>query len=189
MEYKKLFLFLEGDDDERYFNYLLLELFKKKVSEIQIWKYANKAIEKKKKFVNTINSVDFWDFIFFIDYDSSTCITMKKENIIKQLINVAKKNIIIIIEEIESWYLAGVDNDFLREIGCQKLMDRRSIYLTKEIFNSMIPLKMPRINFMRKILENYDIDKAIKNNSSLEYLFRKILNSKFFSGKLNFALK
>ena len=185
MEYKKLFLFIEGDDDERYFKHILLDLFKKKVNEIQLWKYTKKTNEKRKKFINTINSVDFWDYICFGDYDSSTCITMKKENIIKHLNNVIKNKIIIVIEEIESWYLAGVDNDFLREIGCQKLMDCPSIYITKEIFNNIIPPKMPRINFMKKILDNYDIDKAIKNNKSLKYLFRKILNFESINRNIN----
>ena len=43
----KLFIFIEGDDDERFFNRIIIPMFEKKYDKVQLWKYA-----QKKKFQN-----------------------------------------------------------------------------------------------------------------------------------------
>ncbi|MBD3196076.1 MAG: hypothetical protein GF317_13540 [Candidatus Lokiarchaeota archaeon] len=171
MEYSLLFLFLEGDDDERFFEQILLERFQELYTEVKIWKYAKKTDIQRKRFIDIVNNEDNWNYLCFRDFDSNTCITSKKESIISKFDRIVIENIFVVVEEIESWYLAGVDNDFLRSIGATNLMDCPSIYITKEKFNHIIPKEMPRIQFMRKILQSYDIDLALTNNKSLKYLF------------------
>jgi len=175
--YSQLFLFLEGDDDERFFKYILVEKFKQLYTDVKIWKYSRKTDIQRKRFIDTINNVENWFYFCFRDFDSAICITSKKEIISYKYDRIDEEKIFIIIGEIESWYLAGVDNDFLRSIGSTNLMERPSIYTTKEEFNNLIPKKMPRILFMRKILQNYDIRLALRNNSSLKYLFGKLFYS------------
>ena len=55
-------------------------------------------------------------------------------------------------------------------------MDCPSINITKEKFNRIIPKDMPRILFLRKILQNYDIELALRNNKSLNYLFENVFS-------------
>ena len=174
MEYNQLFLFLEGDDDERFFEHILGKKFKEIYTEVKIWKYSRKTDKQRKRIIDIVNKVDNWDYLCFRDFDSNRCITNKKDKIIDKFERINREKIFIVIEEIESWYLAGVDNDFLRSIGVSNLMDCPSIYITKEKFNCIIPKDMPRILFLRKILQSYDIDLALRNNRSLNYLFEKV---------------
>jgi hypothetical protein len=123
LEYSLLFLYLEGDDDERFFKQILLDRFQELYSEIKIWKYARKTDIQRKRFIDTVNKVDNWTYFCFRDFDSNTCVTNKKENIKNKFERIEIANVFIIIEEIESWYLAGINNDFLRSIGAPNLMD------------------------------------------------------------------
>ncbi|MHA1294014.1 MAG: hypothetical protein ACTSQJ_15285 [Promethearchaeota archaeon] len=176
MKYSQLFLLLEGDDDERFFKHILIEKLKKKYTEVKIWKYSKKTHIQRKRFIDTINRVEYWDYLCFRDFDSNKCITNKKDKIIAKFNRIDRKKIFIVREEIESWYLAGVDNNFLRSIGANNLMDCPSIYITKEKFNRIIPKNMPRVLFLRKILQNFNLDLALKNNNSLKYLFKKLFS-------------
>ena len=172
MEYERLYLFLEGDDDERFFEQILFPMFKDLYSDVRIWKYSKKTNNQRKRFIDTINKIGNWDYLCFRDINSAKCITQKKEKISDKFNRIIPEKIFIVIEEIESWYLAGITNDFLRSIN-SKPLDRSRNNITKEYFTSLIPNDMLRINFLQKILKNYEIDLAIKNNKSLAYLFMK----------------
>lgn len=175
MEYTRLYLFLEGNDDERFFEQILLCEFKKIYSDVKIWKYTKKTDNQRKRFIDTINKVTNWDYICFRDINSSKCVTQKKEKTIKKFDRINTKKIMIVIMEIESWYLAGIDNEFLSHIRAN-LIDRTCDSITKEYFNSLIPKGMLRINFLQKILQNYNINLAIRNNKSFSYIYKKLFN-------------
>lgn len=174
MAYRKLFLFLEGNDDEIFFTHLLIDKFNELYNEVQIWKYAEKTKTKRKQFIRTISNVNEWDYICFGDFNSAKCITQAKERICTKFQELDKEKILVVVVEIESWYLAGVNNSFLREIGA-KIKDRASITMNKEYFERLIPEKMPKAIFQQKILENYDMKLAAKNNESFKYFIKKYL--------------
>ncbi len=171
---KQLFIFLEGNDDERFFENVVKPLLQNRYSMIRFWKYSQQKQEKIGNFVKSINAMNA-DYIFARDLNSAPCITFKKGQITKKFNRLAEENIIIVAKEIESWYLGGLDEKTSKKLSIRKKI-RFTDNITKEDFNRLIPKSMPRIEFMRKILDNYDIDIGKEKNNSFEYFLNKWVN-------------
>ena len=82
------------------------------------------------------------------------------------------KKIIVSIAEIESWYIAGVDEITSKAMKIKYVY--YTDYITKEKFNQMIPSKIDRINIMIEILKKYNLNEAILRNKSLKYFWEYI---------------
>jgi len=172
MTYKLLFILLEGDDDKRFFESVVEPFFEERYTMIKFWKYANKNKKLRANFIKSIDAMKA-DYICVGDIDDAPCITAKKEKIADDFDEkITKDKIVIVIKEIESWYLAGLDEKTSKRLGiCKKIKTTDNI--TKEHFNQLIPKNMPRIEFMQKILENYDVGVAEGGNRSLGYFLNK----------------
>jgi len=174
MCYKLLFILLEGDDDERFFEKILKPLLQKRYSTTKFWKYSQKPRkhEKTVNFINSINSMKA-DYIYARDRNDAPCITAKKEKITRELNHIVTKDkILVVVKEIESWYHAGLDENTSKKLNIRKEI-RTADGITKEEFNQLIPKNMPRIEFMRKILKNYDVEIAKERNKSFGYFLNK----------------
>jgi hypothetical protein len=81
-------------------------------------------------------------------------------------------NIVIVIREIESWYLAGLPPDTARRMGVHT--SDTTDNLTKEDFNRMIPAVYDsRIDFMFEILKFFSVEYAAKKNRSFDYFVHR----------------
>jgi hypothetical protein len=168
MGYKLLFILIEGDDDERFFESVVEPFIQERYSAIKFQKYAKKNKKWKVNIIKSITSMKA-DYLCVGDIDDVPCVTSKKERIMDDFDEkITKNKIIIVIKEIESWYLAGLDEKVSKELGIRKKIETTN-NLVKEHFNQLIPKKMPRSVFMRKILENYDVEVAEGKNRSFEY--------------------
>ena len=110
------------------------------------------------------------DYLFFGDIDNFPCITEKKSRIIEKFgerLDINK--IYIVIKEIESWYLAGLDDAKLRKLNINETIDNTN-NITKEDFERLMPNRASKIDFMQRIIELYDIDTAKTKNESFNYL-------------------
>ena len=76
--YKLLFIWVEGDDDERFFNRILSPKFQKKYGNVRVIKYAKMKKEKVDNFIRSIKAMRA-DYIYLTDINDSLCITAKKE--------------------------------------------------------------------------------------------------------------
>jgi len=171
---KQLFIFLEGNDDERFFENVVMPLLQERYYMIRFWKYSQRKPAKVANFIRSICAMNA-DYIFAGDLDSDPCITSKKGQITKKNNQLAEEKIIIVAKEIESWYLAGLDEKTSKKLSIRKKIQFTDT-ITKEDFNRLIPKNMPRIEFMQKILENYDIEIGKKKNSSFGYFLNKWVN-------------
>ncbi len=127
--------------------------------------------EKMRDYIKTINSIRA-DYIFFTDINNSPCITDKKENIQRKFKFIDINKIVVVIKEIESWYLAGLDNDACNQLKIKCIENTDSI--TKERFNNLIPRKFTsRIDFMLEVLKLFSIDEATRKNTSFKYFIEK----------------
>ncbi|MGQ4915403.1 MAG: hypothetical protein ACP6IU_11770 [Candidatus Asgardarchaeia archaeon] len=178
MDYKVLYIFVEGNDDERFFQEIIVPILQEKYNTIKIIKYAQKSkkFEYIEKFIRSIQSMNY-DYIYVTDINNSPCVTAKKQEIQKNLKNIDSSKILVVIREIESWYLAGLDKDAAKRLGIKwkkgSLTDTGDI--GKEQFYSLIPRKYDsRIDFLREILKNFSLDTAKQKNRSLRYLIEKI---------------
>ena len=170
--YRKLFIFLEGDDDERFFERLIRPLYKQIYDDIRIWKYSQETKKKVTGFLNSIYKMRA-DYIFVADMDDSPCVTAKKKRITSQFKKLSEDRILVVCREIESWYLAGLNDDARRQIKIRRRFNKTDS-ISKEQFDRMMPQKfVSRIDFMQEIMKLFDRETASTKNTSFEYFMRK----------------
>lgn len=166
-----LFVFIEGDDDERFFEKVIKPMFEKKYDSVIPWKYA---CEKNEKIVSFLRSIEAMhaDYICLTDNDGSPCVTDRKQKLQLDITNIKTQNVIVVIKEIESWYLAGINESFSRKFGIKSFTNTE--HINKSAFNDLIPTKFDsRLDFMIEILKYFCADTAILKNNSFKYFYEK----------------
>ncbi|PWI49497.1 hypothetical protein CEE45_01515 [Candidatus Heimdallarchaeota archaeon B3_Heim] len=173
MQNEKLFIFLEGNDDERFFNIILRPILTEKFDSIEIIKYSQLRKKFIKKFLKSIDELSS-HYIFLSDIDVNPCFPKKKEALKKIYECIVEDRISVVIMEIESWYLAGLDPQSSKDLDIPNYGETNS--LCKEHFNEIIPSKFDsRIDFMVEILKRYAIEIAKRKNSSFRYFMNKYI--------------
>lgn len=173
MAYQRLWVLLEGNDDERFFEWVIRPIFEEMYDFVRSWQYAQKKTKEVKAFLRSIKSMDS-DYFFWGDINSVPCVTVKRKRLIGRYGQILDAdNIIIIIREIESWYLAGLDGKICKELGIHAFQKTDSI--TKEEFDTRIPKKFEsRIDFMIEILKRFSVDTAKQRNKSFVYFMSRM---------------
>lgn len=178
--YHRLFVFVEGSDDERFFNRGINDYFKEKYRDIKIIKYANKKekYEYVDKYIYSIKNMNskgiLADYIYLTDIDNIDEIEKKKENIKDEFKNIELERVIIVVKEIESWYLAGLDKSAMDKIGVS--FSGNTNKLTKEKFIKLMPSDFSsKTNFMIEILKKFNFDTAIIKNRSFKYFAKNYI--------------
>ena len=184
---RRLSIFVEGAIEKLFFDRILRPELENKYNYIEIIEYSQK--ERKWEYINDfINSIKrtdcgykkidpnwAYDYIFIADIDNSPCKTAKKEELRRKIPNLEQNKIIIVVKEIESWYLAGLDEKACKKLGIRCFDNTDSI--TKEdfkhIYSNSIHSRRPEIDFYLNIIENYDIDTAKKKNTTFRYFCDK----------------
>lgn len=172
MENRGLYIMVEGDDDERFFKKLIQPCLEKKYQFIKFVKYAS---VKNKFIINLIKSIksDLGTYIFVSDINHIPCVKKKKERLLERIINLKKEKIIVVIKEIESWYLASLDSNSLKLLGLPQLRKTDNIF--KEKFNYYFERTKfdSKINLMIEILKYSSIEIAEQKNQSFKYFSDK----------------
>ncbi len=166
-----LYIFVEGNDDKRFFQSILEPKLQRKYNLVETRCYANLKKEKVDNFLKSIKAMGA-DYIYVTDINNSLCVTAKKQKKQNELKNIDNDKIIVVVKEIESWYLAGLDNICSQKFKISTFSTTDTI--TKEKFNSLIPKKFDsRINFMLEILEKFSVKIAKQKNKSFRYFIEK----------------
>ncbi len=173
MAYKRLWILLEGNDDERFFERLIKPIFENTYDFVRSWQYAQTQTKKVKSFLRSIESMNS-DYFFWGDINSLPCLTAKKNKIKREYgIRIDIKNVIIVVKEIESWYLAGLNDIARKELGIRTFSNTDNI--TKEKFEELMPKKFDsRIDLMVEILKRYSVETAKQKNRSFNYFMSKV---------------
>ena len=111
------------------------------------------------------------------DMDSAICVSgRKQEKQREEFKSLDKDRIVIVVKEIEAWYLAGLDDRTCRELGIDTFDTTDNV--TKSKFDNLWS-KSKKFNsdvdFMQEILRYFDIETAKRKNKSFEYFVRKHL--------------
>jgi len=171
MEYKRLFILVEGDDDERFFSNITKPSLKEKYTCVKITKHAKLRAIKIRNFLKSIKAMNA-DYIFVADINRAPCVTEKKRNLQAKISNIDEDRIMVVIKEIEGWYLAGLDDANSHNLGVPPFSTTDSV--TKEQFHALIPKKFgSRIDFMSEILKCFSTGIAQNKNESLRYFVEK----------------
>lgn len=166
-------MYVEGNHDKMFVDNILSEYLLDNYSII-LWPitYVGKPQNKMNK---DIKSKSKHNYLFLSDLDNNQfpCITSRKENRINTYDGLESSQIIIVKEEIESWYLAGVNNN-LPQFQNFDIPDNTDS-VTKEDFDSIIG-ECSKFDMLMEISKCYNFKLARKRNSSFNYFMNKISN-------------
>lgn len=167
-----LYVLLEGNDDERFFARVLLPVLADEGYRVKVWKYAREKRKRTELFVRAVRKSGA-GYLYVRDIDTAPTIATKKREIRSWYHHaVSEGRIVIVITEIESWYLAGVSGSVLRRFGISEEIESTDS-LTKEDFNRIVPDGMSRIHFMRELLARFDTGVAMERNESFSYFMHR----------------
>jgi hypothetical protein len=164
---RKLFIWVEGGSDARFFEAVLKPLLEKRYNRVEVRTYATL---KKSKVVNLLRGIlaSDNDYILVADIDEEPCVTAKKQRIQERFRPIDDGRIRVVIREIESWYLAGLDGSASSILGLPDMDTTDAV--TKEDFNVLMPERFDsRIDFMMEILKYFSMRIALKKNRSFSY--------------------
>lgn len=172
MTYNRLFIWVEGDDDLKFFDEVIKPTFETKYDLVEVRPYARLKREKVNNYLKSIKAMRA-DYIFVADINQAPCVTARKQEIEENFRNADKDKMIVTIKEIESWYIAGLDDVCCRRCGIPHLNTTDNI--TKEQFNELIPRKFraSRIDFLQEILKYFQTEIAKQKNQSFGYFLEK----------------
>jgi len=164
---RRLFILVEGEDDVRFFGRIIKPLLTGRYDSIEIVPYACTKREKVSRFLRSIRQMGN-DCIFVADIDNELSVRDKKKILMYHYSDVDAGDILIVIREIESWYLAGLTAGAAHHLGLQALLTTDTI--TKEDFNRMIPARFnSRIDFMFELLKFFSLKEAAVKNRSFSF--------------------
>lgn len=173
MSEKIIKIFVEGDSDERFIKWVINCYYN--VLPVQYQQKPNRNINT---YINQAKAKENQDYIFLADLDSHSypCTTSKKEkrsNEYCALDDMAK--IIIVKEEIESWYISGLSDECPEDLKGISVPDDTQNF-TKEDFEKVIPPKFEdsKINFMIEICKCYNIELARNRNDSFNRFIKQL---------------
>lgn len=186
MEYKRLFIFVEGFSDRIFFENIFKPIFEGEYDYVEIIEYRN---DKRDHISNYIRSIECMNkttnleasLIFVSDLNKSPCITAKKVELIKSYKNLNKKNIIVVVRTIEGWFLAGLDMDMCKTLGLVYISNTNTNEINKREFKDIIPKNfISEIAFRIEVTKRFSLEVAKKRNISFNYFMNN------FSYKNNF---
>ncbi len=170
MKYTELRIMVEGYDDEKLFD-LLRPLIK--YAWVTIVQCANRPNSWKAKFVKSTDASSHADYLYVADIDAAPCVTKRKNRLVEQIPALEGDRIIVVVREIEAWYLAGVPDQDARALGfvCPGCTDG----VTKEVFLRLMPKRFnSAIDFKAELLKRFSSDVAISRSGSFAYLLKRL---------------
>lgn len=186
LAYRMLYVLLEGDDDERFFEEVVKPIYAEKYDHVQLWKYSQQKKERVNSFLNGVKSMQaagMVDTLIVADLDNSPCVTDRKKRVLARFKalegDIESKTgprfatrVLIVCKEIESWYLAGLNKESCDQIGISASINSTD-QITKEQFDSVMPSRFKtRISFLETILQTFDLETARTRNSSFRYFMQ-----------------
>ena len=163
----RLNVLIEGPDDVRFFERVLVERLKNRYDAVRLVPYAclrRTAVDRLLRGFARLGEA----YVIVADIDNEPSVRAKKRVILNRYEEAAPAAIAVVIMEIESWYLAGADDGFLGEFGIASFSSTEE--LTKEGFTSLIPRRyVSRVGFMLDLLDGYSLERGAERNRSLAF--------------------
>lgn len=151
-----LYLFVEGSDDERFFRNHYAN------RNIKTINYANMTPKLVNNMLRGIKRGDS-SYLFFADSDGCSS-DVRIQRTISKYTECEASQVVVVCFEIESWYLAGLNQPDAQKMGVKFVSITDTV--TKEQFNSLIPRKKNRLEFILEILQKFDREGALQRNAS-----------------------
>ena len=172
MNYRQLFLFVEGDDDERFFSSVVLPALLTAYDHVRFVQFSKLKKKKRRDFLRSVVAMKA-DYILVCDLDRHPCATSAKDHLLRDLPHLDLDRVQIVKAEIESWYCAGIPETHpWRSLAIGRSADTSTI--TKEAFEAVVLQSgQPKLPAMLALLEGFDREAAVDRNESLRRFLRK----------------
>lgn len=165
---RRLVILIEGDDDKDFFDRVIKPRFERKYRPVVLWKYRKKSLEEVNQYLEIEKKRDA-EYIFVADNDKLQCVPKKKAEVQKQYHSIDDKSkILIVVKEMEGWYLAGLDENACERLGFSPFKTTDKIGKGK-FKKARLASSRSRINFMQDVLRLFDIETAKCKNESFRY--------------------
>ena len=172
MNYKAIYVLLEGDDDQRFAASVIVPRLEQTYQVVNIVKYAQMKNEKFVAYLTSIRGMGA-EYIILADIDGEPCVTKKKQKIAQAYKSAEIEKIIVVRREIESWYLAGLNAETSKKLKVAIGNDTEVI--AKEHFDELIPRAfLNRTDFMVEILRCYSVNTALTRCKSFQYMCSRL---------------
>jgi len=174
MAYRRLFILVEGSDDER-FVFALSEPLKAIAGydHIQPYAYANAPTKKVEGLIRSIRNMEGAEYVYCTDLNDSPCIQAKKRKLQDSKGFLDASRIIVVVPEIEAWYVAGLNDQAFQALGIRPQNCTDDV--TKEVFNHLKPRRFRlRLDFTQELLKHFQIRTARQHNRSFDYFMGKL---------------
>lgn len=172
MQYRRLFLFLEGGDDQRFFEAVLIPLLQDRYEEIRPILVSEMEKEKVAEWLRSAEGMGA-DYIFVRDLDRFACVTAAKDAARRVHPRLHPARVQIVKMEIESWYCAGLRQGAPELVALKVETSTDTEQVTKERLEAV--LRGDRVDALTAMLETFDLQAAVRRNASLRYFLRKNL--------------
>jgi len=171
-KYKKLLILVEGPSDSRFFDKVVKPEFEREYDKVRIVKYSEMRKELVIELIDEFKANDD-HYICVGDVDKAPCISAKKQEMREgKFEDVPDDRIVIVVKEIEGWYLAGLNDDSCKRFGFSPLSSTDKT--GKGRFKKLQRVKFSSDkNFMLEILKSFDIETAKCKNKSFKYFAEK----------------
>lgn len=171
----KLYIWVEASPDEAFFRRIIIPVISNNYVPRVI--KGKSLLKKSPQFLRSIEKVGD-SYIFVTDLNKGTpCVSERKSLVQLELPDIDRNKIIVVVTEIEGWYLAGLNRLSIRRlnVSAQKLKSKSLDSITKQEFLNIIPKGCTELQFRQKILRYFDINVAILKNKSFKYFFDKYM--------------
>jgi hypothetical protein len=172
---KKLVIWVEGNNDEAFFRRCLTQEIEAAYEPpVRFEQYAQKTPNLVNALFDSLKKSGYYQLVFG-DIDLCQCPTQMKEALRKGKFKTADATqIFVVIKEIESWYLAGLDDVGCKTLGLAPVGDTDN--LSKEQFDALQPARFDsRVDFLIEITKLFSVERAENKNKSFRYFAGKFL--------------
>ncbi|MCW6169320.1 MAG: hypothetical protein LVQ96_04370 [Thermoplasmatales archaeon] len=170
MNRREKYFFVEGFYDGRFFRAIIDNIFKNLPAKII--QYFIKRDEKVDRYIISLDAQHI-SFLFIADEDPDHF--SSKESRINELTRrfprLPREKIVLIVPEIEGWYIAGLPSQKARSLEIRNLPDPDNC--SKEKFVSILPRNTDGIPIRSEMLENYDLALAMSKSTSFQEFVNK----------------
>ena len=167
----RLNVLVEGSDDIRFFERVLVPLLKERYGAVRLVPYAclrRTAVDRLLRGFARLGEA----YVIVADIDAEPSVRAKKRVVLNRFEEAEPAAIAVVVMEIESWYLAGADDGFLAASGLAPLSSTEDV--TKEEFNALIPRGyISRVGFMLDLLDGYSLKRGAERNRSLAFFLSR----------------
>ena len=176
MPYRQLYVWVEGGDDELFFNRVIWPLLARRYNLIEVVPYAQRPPTWRGSYISNIRSTRNASYIYVTDLNAAPCVTAKKEDVRGMLSAAEDDRVLVVVPEIEGWYLAGLNAEHSARLGIGE--PATTDQTTKERFEQLQPSSFEsKLDFMLELLDCFSVEAAREKNQSFDYFCRKFLSA------------